>query len=100
MNYTGTKHPDRLILAISGRLTFADATQFPEVVARIRDCGLRIVEFELGRLEFMDSSGMGLLLTAYDVAHGAGMQMLVRNAHGSVLAGLERAQFDRLMTLI
>ena len=100
MHYTGIDHSDRLVLTIGGRLTFADAAQFPEVIARIRDCGMAIVEFDMDALEFMDSSGMGLLLTAYDAAHRASMQLIVRNARGNVLTGLKRARFDQLMTVI
>lgn len=99
MNYTDTILADRLVLVLSGRLTFADAAHFPEIVDRIRGNGSAIVEIDMAALEFLDSSGLGLILTAYDAAHRAGMQMAIRNARGHVLDGLKRARFDHLMAV-
>ena len=95
MQYTTRRDGTRVETAISGRLTFADAEQFPKFLDQAVKGGT-IYEIDLKDLTFIDSTGMSLFVHVYDAAQAGGQKVIVRNASGAVAETLRRASFDTL----
>ncbi len=95
MQYTCKRDGTRTEMGISGRLTFADAAQFPKFIEQIGKGG-GVCEIDLAELAFIDSTGMSLFVHVYDAAQACALKVIVRNAKGMVSDTLRRASFDTL----
>jgi len=95
MQFTTRRDGNKVETAISGRLTFADAAQFPKFLDQAVKGGT-VCEIDLGGLTFIDSTGMSLFVHVYDITQAAGIKVVVRNARGPVSETLRRASFDTL----
>lgn len=81
-------------IALSGRLTFAENSDFRRMLNGLEQGGDGTVVLDLSALDFMDSTGMGMLLVVRDVMAGRGGQVVLRNAQGQVGRMLELAKFS------
>ncbi|EME70028.1 hypothetical protein H261_10114 [Paramagnetospirillum caucaseum] len=81
---------------IKGRLTFAEASMFPKVLAELDKAGKAQWEIRLGELTFIDSTGMSLFVHIYDSANAAGTKVVIKGAAGPVREALDRAAFQTL----
>ncbi|TAN56319.1 MAG: anti-sigma factor antagonist [Magnetospirillum sp.] len=95
MQYTTRRDGSRVETALSGRLTFADASQFPNFLDQAIKGGA-VCDLDLGGLTFIDSTGMSLFVHVYDAAQASGQKVIMRNARGPVADTLRRASFDTL----
>ncbi|OAN48153.1 hypothetical protein A6A04_05205 [Paramagnetospirillum marisnigri] len=95
MQYTTKRNGSQIQASLSGRLTFADAAQFPQFVDQVAK-GATVCELDLAGLTFIDSTGMSLFVHVYDAAQESGLKVVVRNAQGMVADTLRRASFDTL----
>ncbi|OAN49756.1 STAS domain-containing protein [Magnetospirillum moscoviense] len=95
MQFTTKRDGNRIDVAVSGRLTFADAATFPQFVDQVTK-GVGICDFDLRELSFIDSTGMSLFVHVYDAAQVSGLKIVVRNATGPVSDTLRKARFDTL----
>jgi anti-anti-sigma factor len=95
MQYTVKRDGSHIRAAISGRLTFSDAAQFPKFLDDAIQNGVSC-EIDLGELTFIDSTGMSLFVHIYDTAQASGLKVTVRNAKNPVADTLRRASFDTL----
>jgi anti-anti-sigma factor len=99
MEYQVIPNDESITVTLSGRLTFSDASAFPKLLSSISRPGLAMCEFDMARLDFIDSTGMSLLIHAYDQARESGFSVRLRNAGGPVRAALERAGFPALFEM-
>ena len=96
VDYRVDKTAEGLVITLSGRLSFQDSSRFPEVLQHVRGVGLPI-DIQLGALDFIDSTGLSLLLRLYDAAFDlGGGKFIISNAKGMVKAALHNAQFENL----
>lgn len=84
---------------LAGRLTFAENSAFRQVVEAVAQAGRDHVIFDLDRLDYIDSAGMGMLLVARDLAAGRGGRVTLANADGQVARMLRLAKFSDFFTL-
>ena len=88
-----------LIARISGELdSFAAASVRERLDAALRDEKIKRIEFDLGKVTFMDSSGIGVLLGRYRSISKRGGTMGVKNAGGSVEKLLRMSGVYTLLT--
>ena len=80
---------------LSGRLTFADTAAFKDEVKRRLPRAKRIV-LDLTDLAFMDSSGLGAIVSLYVSAKGAGCEFGLINLNKQLR---ELLRFTRLLSL-
>lgn len=99
MEYTVTRNAGPVVIAISGRLTFSDAQTFAKVVSEIGTAGQAGCIIDLKGLDQIDSTGMSLIVHAYDAARAGATELSIRNARGMVLDALNRAGFSKLVPL-
>lgn len=99
MEYQIAINDSRVGVTLKGRLTFSDANIFPRVLEGMTRPGITLCEFDMAALDFIDSTGMSLLIHAYDQAKKSGFKVILRNVGGSVRAALERAGFPALFEM-
>ncbi len=78
------------IVAVAGELDLRTSPKLEEALGRAFDAGAELVILDLRQIEFMDSTGLRVLLTAHQRAHETGRRFaLVRGAD----------QVERVLTL-
>ncbi len=85
-------------VTLCGRLTFAENSAFRRVVDSLRGAGGGAVVFDLGRLEYIDSAGLGMLLIARDTVAGRGGRAELVNATGQVGRIIDLARFHDIFS--
>jgi anti-sigma B factor antagonist len=86
-----------LILDLAGRLTTADgATLIKEALRECAEQGHRKVVLNLAELRFMDSSGLGSLVSGSKLLEAQGGQMRIVNARGPVRNVFQITRLDRI----
>lgn len=87
------------VLMLRDQLTFADRDAFDGVIDRllVRGAGTAIVD--LSGLDYMDSAGLGMLLTLRDRAERATVDVALRNPKSEVRELLILACFDSLFQI-
>ncbi len=96
MQYTIKAASDGADIHLRGRLTFAEAADFPKVLAELDKVGKGHWDIRLGELTFIDSTGMSLFVHIYDSANAAGTKVVIHGATGPVREALDRAAFQTL----
>jgi anti-anti-sigma factor len=81
-------------LALAGDLDMSATFQLEPVLDRVIDSGPRELVLDLGGVDFVDSSGLGLLIATHERARDAGVEMAIASAGPEVqrvlrIAGLE-----------
>ncbi len=90
---SGTLH-----ISVSGRFDFGVHQQFRDATNLAGD-GVRTIEVDLGRTDYLDSSALGMLLVLRDKVNGDKNSVHLKNAGPGVKKILEIANFDKLFTL-
>lgn len=85
------------IIAPVGRLTLTTAAQLREAVDDLVANGRARLVVDLGRLEFVDSSGLGALVAGLRSARAAGGDLRLANASPQVATVLRLTNLDRVL---
>lgn len=86
-------------LVLRDQLTFADRDLFDGVIDRLLARRSPAVAVDLGGLEYMDSAGLGMLLTLRDRADASQAAVRLLHPRGEVKDLLELACFDTLFAI-
>ena len=76
-------------LAVTGELDIASTSRFRATLCELMGTGQRDVVVDLAETDFLDSSGIGVLLWAHHRLEAAGGHLTVLNATGGVARTLE-----------
>lgn len=72
---------DTLTVALSGEIDHHVAERLrKDIDAEIAMCSTKNLALDFSKVEFMDSSGIGMVLGRYKKVHGAGGRVTIRNA--------------------
>lgn len=83
-----------------GQFTFGDHPAFRNVLKRIEEEeSLRLIVFDVGKLDFIDSSGLGMLLLAHDAAEKKRKKLVIKNVGGQIQKMFALAHFQSLFVL-
>lgn len=97
---TRTVEPEVTVLEISGRLSLGNSLQSIETsIQRLIAEGVRKLVVDLSGLNYIDSSGIGLLVSCSGDMEQSGGQMRIAGAHGTVARALDVAHVDRITPL-
>jgi anti-sigma B factor antagonist len=89
---------DVTVVEMSGRLHFGNSLSYAEnSINRLIDGGTRKLVIDLARLEYIDSSGLGMLIYLGGRMEQSGGRMRVAGAGGSVLRVFEIANASRIL---
>lgn len=100
MKHQITKDGNTTIVALSDRLTSTDRGAFEHLVDEVMGGRPTQVEVNLGELSYMDSAGLGFLLTLREKAEAGHASVLLVNPRGEVREILELARFDTLFHMV
>jgi anti-sigma B factor antagonist len=91
---------DVAVVEMSGRLHVGNSLIYVEnALNRLIEGGTRKLVLDLTRLDYTDSSGLGLLIGCGGRMEQHGGRMRVAGAHGSVAKALEVVHADRILSL-
>jgi anti-sigma B factor antagonist len=79
----------RVLVAVDGELDLATAPQLREALATAPEEGETEIILDLTRLEFIDSTGLSVLVMAFTRTRAAGGSIVLRNPSQSVMRILE-----------
>ena len=86
-------------LKLNGELTFNDHAAFNDLIEELTAATVSSVECDLRDLEFIDSSGLGLLLLLSDRARKAGWSLTFSNPTGQVAKMLKYTEINKQLSL-
>ncbi|WP_259780615.1 STAS domain-containing protein [Aestuariispira ectoiniformans] len=99
MNYLVSDAGDHTLCAIEGELTFNHQDSFRDMLDDVVARSAPDVVLDLSRIEFIDSSGMGMLLLAQERADETGKTVRVRGVHGQVQKMVELASLNEVLDI-
>lgn len=99
MKYEITDDSDGPTLLLRDQLTFDDREVFEGVIDKLLARKRRQVAVDLSALDYMDSAGLGMLLTLRDHAERAGADVVLRRPRSEVRELLDLACFGTLFTI-
>lgn len=95
-----TQRDGKAVIYLAGRFDFNAHREFREAVEQaVRDAS-SLIEVDLGGVDYLDSSALGMLLMLRDKAKSAGKGVSLANARGSVKQVLDIANFGKLFQLV
>lgn len=83
---------------VTGQMTFDDRASAPAMAAAIVEKAPDKVVIDLSGVDYVDSAGLGILLTLREKAQEQNAKMVLKGMTGSVKEVLELACFDTLFT--
>lgn len=88
-----------LVVKLSGDLDHHSAGKLREKIDReLERTGAVNVAFDFGRVSFMDSSGIGLIMGRYKVVHALGGKIVIYGLSENVRRIIEMSGIDKLAT--
>jgi anti-anti-sigma factor len=100
MQINVAKHEGTVRISLSGRFDFNAHREFRgSYDAIVSDAEVREIEVDLGGVDYLDSSALGMLLLLKERASSAHKSVVLSNCRGMVLQVLEVANFNKLFNL-
>jgi len=100
MQITVQNSGDCTILRIEGRFDFNTQREFRETTSMLlQDTNAHVVQIDLGDVDYIDSSALGMLLMFRDKLRAANKTISLANCRGSVKQVLDIAKFDKLFPM-
>lgn len=89
--------PGAAVVRVGARLTMVNAAELRAAVDEALGGGRTTVVVDLGRCEFMDSSGLGAIIGGLKVARQAGGDLRIARLTPQVRTVLELTNLDRVL---
>jgi HptB-dependent secretion and biofilm anti anti-sigma factor len=100
MQTTVSNRDGKMAIVLQGRFDFNSHREFRDAVDRAIKENTREIQVDLGGVDYLDSSALGMLLMLRDKAKGAGKEVALANARGSVKQVIDIANFGKLFALV
>ena len=93
--------PDITVLDLTGRLTTQGLTlgEVERAIKKRIEQGARKMVLDLGKVDFVDSSGVGMLVVVATAMERAGGRMVIAGAAGTLKRILETVHLERAMEM-
>ncbi len=100
MQTSVTTTDGRAVVRLQGRFDFNSHREFRECVdAVLQQAVVRELVVDLGDVEYLDSSALGMLLMLRDKARSSGKEVALINCKGAVKQVLDIANFSKLFAI-
>ncbi|HLO78848.1 MAG TPA: STAS domain-containing protein [Magnetospirillum sp.] len=99
MKYEITDDEKGPTLILKNQMTFSDREVFDSIIDKLLARNRRRISVDLHGLEYMDSAGLGMLLTLRDRAERCGAEVVLRRPQSEVRELLVLACFETLFTI-
>lgn len=101
MQASVTREAETAVVRLSGRFDFNAHREFRSAYEPLMgDAGVREVNIDLGGVDYLDSSALGMLLMLRDKAGAANKALALSNARGAVRQVLDIANFGKLFRIV
>lgn len=100
MQTSVTTRDGKTVIILQGRFDFNAHREFREAVETAVKQAPDQIHVDLGGVEYLDSSALGMLLMLRDKAKGGGKEVALANARGSVKQVIDIANFGKLFPLV
>lgn len=91
---------DAAILSPRGELDLASAPQLEQELQRVHEAGPELVILDLREIDFMDSTGLRLVVAAHHAARDAGRRFAVVNGRKQVQRLLSLTRVEEQLTVV
>ncbi len=88
-----------MLVRLKGRCTFSSLVQFEEILADINHRPPTRFEIELSELEYIDSSGVGMLLMLQEACERRQSHLILCNPPIQVMNVMRLTKLDQLFTI-
>jgi len=95
-----TKRDDKTVIVLQGRFDFNSHREFREAIDLAVKEPAREIQVDLGAVDYLDSSALGMLLMLRDKAKSAGKEVVLAHAQGPVKQVIDIANFGKLFALV
>lgn len=99
MQYAIEGRGDTTVLYLRHHLAFADRRAFLESIPEFLPAGTARLVIELRDLRFLDSAGLGMLLSLKEAADKQAVAIVLRNPTGGVRQLLKLAKFEAVFAI-
>jgi anti-anti-sigma factor len=100
MQITVEKKGETARLALNGRFDFSSHREFRNACDEaLQTPEIKIIEADFSRVDYLDSSALGMLLLLREKAQNANLKVSLTNCTGLVQQVLDVANFQRLFTI-
>ncbi|MEO5920197.1 MAG: STAS domain-containing protein [Pseudolysinimonas sp.] len=89
---------DIAVIQLVGRLNMASAARLREAVTSIVDSGRTRVSIDMSGVDFLDSSGLGAIISALKTTRQAGGDLRIAAPTGQAKLVLQLTNLDRVLT--
>jgi anti-anti-sigma factor len=96
MDFSMKEAGNTLEVMMNGRFTFSENQKFKTIIHQSLSSKPSVLIFDLSKVEFIDSAGLGMLLLAKDEMDSVGASILLRGAAGQVKKMLNVSCFEVL----
>ena len=87
-------------IAVNGRFDFSAHRDFKRAYdAPLKSGNVRELEIDMGKVEYLDSSGLGMLLMLKEIARTANKTVSLTNCKGAIRMVLDIANFGNLIPI-
>ena len=86
------------VIQLVGRLNMANAARLREAVTKIVDSGRTRVAIDMSGVDFLDSSGLGAIISALKTTRQAGGDLRIAAPTGQAKLVLQLTNLDRILT--
>lgn len=100
MQVTLTQAEGRSTLRLTGRFDFNAHREFREISEQALASRGNEIHVDLGAVDYLDSSALGMLLMLRDKAKNVGKTVVLANSQGTVRQVLDIANFAKLFTIL
>ncbi len=87
------------IVAFHGRLSAADAGSVSDELHRILEGGSKNISIDMAELDFVDSSGLSVLISTLKFARNEGGDMVLINVNPRIMALLELTRLNEIIDI-
>lgn len=88
-----------VLVRLKGRCTFSSLPQFEEVLEEVNHRQPSRFEIELSELEYIDSSGVGMLLMLQEACERRQSHLVLCNPSAQVITVMRLTKLDQLFTI-
>ena len=100
MEISVTPYPDYTELRLAGRFDRTATREFRDALIEALRASPQELRIDLGAVEYIDSSALGLLLMAREMAEKSGKTVVLAKAKGVVRQALDLTRFGSLFKIV
>lgn len=90
---------EKISVHFRDRLTFSDHEDFGDVLAQIEASGAKAIVFDFANTKFIDSSALGMLLIAKDIAAQNGASITLKSANAEIKRLFDLGTFSEFFAI-